>query len=107
MAAAKLEEYWHQLRVANPNLPGVHRLRSSVKTNDIKGTQVTARPQRRLAKGAHPARTDRPKEFGHVGCPRQIDVMPSVAAVRLGDVQALVEVAPCRQSGTDVQNDRN
>jgi hypothetical protein len=27
MAAAKLEEYWHQLRVANPNLPGVHRLK--------------------------------------------------------------------------------
>ena len=27
MATAKLEEYWHQLRVANPNLPGVHRLK--------------------------------------------------------------------------------
>jgi integrase len=40
MAAAKLEEYWHQLRVANPNLPGVHRLRSPVGTNDIKGTHV-------------------------------------------------------------------
>ena len=41
MAAAKLEEYWHQLRVANPNLPGVHRLKSPVGTNDIKGTQVS------------------------------------------------------------------
>lgn len=27
MAAAKLEEYWHQLRVANPSLPGAHRLK--------------------------------------------------------------------------------
>lgn len=27
MAAARLEEYWHQLRVANPTLPGVHRLK--------------------------------------------------------------------------------
>jgi len=48
MAAAKLEEYWNQLRVANPNLPGVHRLKvvgGSHSTSTVQSTTEDLGPK--------------------------------------------------------------